>query len=123
MFEQPVNQFAPRIFLLLCRRHRIARQQHLRLDMNQHGGHVDEVCRDVHIQFSNLLHIHEILRRNLCNRDVVNVDVLLADQVQQQIEWSLVDIQHGNRKREVALFFFLSRVLRLRVGGTGHNHR
>ena len=48
----------------------------------------------------------------LRDRDVVNVDVLLADQVEQQIERPFVDVADGDGKREVALFF-LRRVLRL----------
>src|ERR1051326_5574267 len=64
----------------------IPRQQHFRLDVDQHRGHVDKFSCNVHIQLANLFHVRQILRRDLCNRNVVDVDVLLADQVQQQID-------------------------------------
>src|SRR5215471_3468728 len=105
MLQQAVDQFGPRIILLLCACHRIARQEHLRFDMYQHGGHVDELGRNVHVEFANLLDIREILRGDLRNRDVVDIDVLLADEIEQQIQRSLVDIRDGNGEGEIALFF------------------
>ncbi len=45
------------------------------------------------------------------DRNVVDVDVLLADQVEQQIERSLINISHGHGEGEVA---FRRRLLRSR---------
>ena len=57
MFQQAVDQFGARILLRLSGQVRVARQQHLRLDVNQHRGHVDEIGSYVHIQFAYLLNV------------------------------------------------------------------
>ena len=106
MLEQPVHQFAAWIFLLLGRRHRIPRQQHLRLDMNQNGGHVNKFRGYVHVEIANLLDISQILGSNLRNGNVVDVYVLFANQVEQQIQGPFVNVGNGNCKRKVALVFF-----------------
>jgi hypothetical protein len=46
------------------------------------------------------------LCRDAGNRDVVNVDILLANQIKQQIQRTFVDIADRDRKRRVTLFFF-----------------
>src|SRR5581483_7577967 len=46
----------------------------------------------------------------LRDRNVININVLLANQVEQQVQRSFVNIGHGNRKREIALLFFLGRL-------------
>src|ERR1035437_3199697 len=104
MLQQPVDQFVPRIFLFLRRRIRIARQEHFRLDVNQHRGHINKFGRHVHIEFANFLDVGQILRRDARDGNVINVDILLADQVQQQVERAFVNIGHGDRKRRIALF-------------------
>src|ERR1700728_1284224 len=123
MLQQSVDQFIPRIVLLLRGRQRIARQQQLRLDMNQHCGHINKLGRNVHVQLANLLHIRQILRRNLGDRNVVNIDVLLADQVQQQVQRAFVYIGHRDGKREVALFLLLRGFLRLTSGRSCNDRR
>ena len=95
MLDQPIDQLRARVVLSLRSRGRIARQQHLRLDVNQNRGHVDELGRDVHIQFAQFFHVGQILRRDSPDRNIVDVDVLLANQVEQQVERSFVDIAHA----------------------------
>ena len=52
-------------------------------------GRIETVRQlDVHLQ--GALHILQVLRRNLGDGDVVDVDLLLADQVQQQVERPVV---------------------------------
>ena len=101
---QPVDQFRARILLLFGRRQRIARQQHLRLDVNQHRRHVNEFGRDVHIQLAQLFDVGQILRGDLRDRNVVDVDVLLANQIEQQVERAFVNVADRDREREVTVF-------------------
>ena len=72
--------------------------------MNQHCRHVDKFGGDVYIQLAELLDIREILGRDLGDRDVVDVDVLLADQIQQQVERTFINAGDSDRKREVVGF-------------------
>src|SRR5271170_3031626 len=109
MLQQPVHQFGSRIFQLLGLRCRIARQQHLRLDVNQHGGHVDKIGRHIHVQLANLFHVGEILLGDAGNRNIVDVNILLANQIKQQVQRTFVYVGHRDRKRRIALFFFLLR--------------
>src|SRR5260370_9787025 len=109
MFEQALYQLVARI-VLIRRRVRIARQQHLALDVNQQRCHVDELGRNVYIQLFQVLDISEVLRRNLRDGDVVDVDVLFADQFQEQIERTVKDPADSDGKRELA---------GLRLGGLG----
>src|SRR5581483_5694860 len=74
--------------------------------MNQDRGHVDKLRRDIHIQFAQLLHITQVLGSDLRNRNVVDVNVLLADEVEQQVQRALVYISNGHRKGVVGLLFF-----------------
>ena len=106
MLKQPVDQFVPRIVLFISLRQRIARQQHLRFNVNKYGSHVNKISSHVNVQLANLFDVGQILRRDAGNRDIVNVDVLLADQVQQQVKRTFVNISDRNRKRRIALFLF-----------------
>ena len=91
VLQQPVDQLLARILfrdqLLQCR---IARQQHFRLDLDQGRGHVDELGAQLDIHLRGASDVLEILRGNLRDGDVIDVDLLLADQVQQQVERPVV---------------------------------
>src|SRR5581483_6200458 len=80
----------------------ITRQQHLRFDVDQQRGHVDELGGYIHIELLHSFYISEILRRELRDRNVVYVDVLLADQIEQKVEWAFVDLSYGHRERKLA---------------------
>jgi len=47
------------------------------------------------------------LRGDGCDRDVVDVDVLLADEVKQQVERPFIDVGDRDGKGIVALLFLL----------------
>ena len=49
---------------------RIARQQHFALDVDERGGHVDEVGTEFNIERGRLFHVLQILRGDLGDRDV-----------------------------------------------------
>ncbi len=61
--------------------------------MDQRRGHVDELGAQLDVQFQGALHVLQILLRDGGNRDVVDVDLLFADQVQQEIERPVVLLQ------------------------------
>jgi hypothetical protein len=63
-----------------------ARQQHLALDVDEQRGGVDELAGHIHVGGLELVDVGQELRRDLGDGNVVDVDVLLADQVQQQVE-------------------------------------
>ena len=108
VLEQPLHQLAPRVFGVAAEDVAgIARQQRLRLDVNQQRGHVDELARRVHVGLLQLMRVVEKLAGDARNRNVVDVDVLLADQVEQQIERPVVDLAHGDRERRLRSLFSL----------------
>ena len=82
--------------------------------MNQHGRHVDEFGRDVNIQFPQLFDVGQILCGDFRDRNIVDIDVLLANQIQQQVERTLVNAADADREGKVA--FLLAALLR----GCGH---
>jgi hypothetical protein len=47
-----------------------------------------------------VLHIAQILRRDFRDRNVINVDILLADKVQQQIKRAVIDLPDAYRERK-----------------------
>src|SRR2546425_10033110 len=60
---------------------------------------------DVHIQSSYFFDVREVLRRDLSDGNVVDIDVLLADEVELQVQRAFVDVTDSHRKREIALRF------------------
>src|SRR5208282_4571819 len=102
VLEQTVNELVARVFLRVRGSQRIARQQHLRLDVNQHRSHVDELGGHVHVELADALDVSEILRGDFGDGNVVDVNVLLADQVEQQVKRAFVDFAERDGEREVA---------------------
>jgi len=74
-----------------------ARQQHLRLDVDERGGHEQELAGDVEIQLLHQGDRVEVLRRDERDRDVVDAHLVLANEVQQQIERPL-EVRQLDRK-------------------------
>ncbi len=90
VFDEAMHEFRARIFLALGAGERIGWQEHLRLDVNQRRGHVNEIGGDVHVELFELVKIIEILARDLRDGNVVNVDFLLLDEIEQEIERAFV---------------------------------
>ena len=59
------------------------------LQINQLGRHGEEVAGRVQLILGQILHIFEILRRDLGHEDILDVHLRLFDQVQKQIEGSV----------------------------------
>ena len=98
MLQQPLHQLAAGVFGRLFGPSGSPRQQHLALDVNQQRSGVDELARHVHVAGLQLVHIGQKLRGDLGDGNVVNVDVLLANQVQQQIQRAVIHLAHKDRK-------------------------
>jgi len=73
--------------------------------VDQQRGRVDKLAGHVHVGGLELVHVGQKLRRDLGDGNVVDVDVLLADQVQQQVERAVIHLAHKHRKWR--LFSFL----------------
>ena len=91
MLEQPAHQRVARVLDLAfdAGGGLRPRQQHLRLDVDQRRRHHEELAGDVEIELLHQRDRLEVLRGDERDRDVVDVDLVLPDQVQQQIERSL----------------------------------
>ena len=76
------------------------RQQHARLDLGQHGGHHQILRRQLQIDRLHQFHVLHVLMRNLGNRYVEDLQILPADQVEQQVERPLERLEeHLQRLR------------------------
>ena len=60
---------------------------------------------NVHVEFADALDIGEILRGDFRDGDVVDIDILLANQIEQQVERAFVDFAEVNGEGKVAVFF------------------
>ena len=58
--------------------------------MDQRGRHVDELGAQIDIHLPRLLHVLEILRGDFGDGDVADVDLLLANQIQKQVERTFI---------------------------------
>ena len=73
--------------------HRSARQQHARFDLGQDRGHHQVFGGQLEAQVLHHADVFDVLARDLGDRDVEDVEVLAADQVQQQVERALEGIE------------------------------
>ena len=71
----------------------IARQQHLRLDLDQRRRHEDKLAAQIDIQLVRAAQEVEILIRDLRDRDVVDVDLVPANQVKQEADRPFVVLE------------------------------
>jgi hypothetical protein len=97
VLQQPPHQLGARV-LELALRSGPPRQQHLRLDAYQRRRHLQELARPVQPQLLHVPYRAQELLSDLRDRDVENVDILLADQVQQQIERAREPVQLNDER-------------------------
>src|SRR5256885_12993074 len=62
------------------------RSQHARLDLDEHGRHQQVLGRQLEVAAADLVDIAHVLARHVQHGNVEDVEVLLADQVQQQVQ-------------------------------------
>ena len=102
VFEQPPHQDVARILLVAVGAgSRLGpRQQHSGLDVNQRGGHHQEVAGHVEIQLLQQMNRIEILLRDDHDRDVVDVQLVFPDQIQKQIERAVEVVELDGKRIE-----------------------
>ena len=77
VFEQPAHQLGARILGLGAVGALLRRQQHARLDLDQHRRHQQVFGGELEIACADLLDVVEVLARHVRHRDVEDVEVLL----------------------------------------------
>ncbi len=88
VFQQPSDQLGSGV--LVFPEVAAPRQEHLRLDAHERRGHLQELAGPLQAQVPlDSLDRRDELTRDLRDRDVEDVDVLRADQVEQQVERAL----------------------------------
>ncbi len=98
MLKQTLDQLAARIFGGIVGPGGGAGQEHLALDVDEQRGGVDEVSGHVHVAGAELIDVGQKLRRDFGDGDVVDIDVLLADEIEQQVERAVVNLVHDDGK-------------------------
>src|SRR5512134_2474814 len=76
-------------FRLLAR----PRQQRLRFHVQEGRRHDEEFARNVQVQRLHRVEIGQVLLRDPRDRDVMDIELVLADQVQQEVERPLEDLE------------------------------
>ena len=93
VLQQAAHQLGARVFGFLTFGDLFRRQQHARLDFDQHRGHQQIFGCQLQIGGADLVNIHQVLARDGGHRDVKNVEVLLANQVEQQVQRTFKGLQ------------------------------
>ena len=93
VFDQSAHQLRTRVFRLLAFGHLARWQQHARLDLDQHRRHQKIFGRQFQVAPADLVHVHQVLPRHAGHRNIQDIEVLLADQVQQQIQRAFEGLQ------------------------------
>ena len=106
VFLQPANQLGARVFFFATFRRSRSRQQHARFDLGEHCSHEQIFAGQLELQLGHDLDVLHVLPRDLGDRNVENVEILAADQIQQQIERAFEgfeeDLQRIRRNIEIA---------------------
>ncbi|SLM48652.1 protein of unknown function [Nitrospira japonica] len=103
VFEQPPHEFLARIRPVILVLHGfVDRQQHLRLDLEQRGGHDQKLPRNGEIQLGHRFEVVEVLAGDQRDGNVIDIDLALLDEMQQKIERPL-EILDANLVWELGL--------------------
>ncbi len=105
VLEQAAHQLGARVFGFLALGRLLGRQQHARLDLDQHRRHQQVLGGELEVGLAHFVDVAQVLPRQPRHRDVEDVEVLLADQVEQQVERAFEgleeDLQRLRRDVEV----------------------
>ena len=69
--------------------------------MDQGRRHKHKLRADIEIHLARLFEISQILRRDGGDRDIADVDLLLADQIEQKVERALVMVEMNVKGRAI----------------------
>ena len=92
VLQQPADQFLPRVFQLLLD-FLFARQHHPRLDLDQRAGHVEKIAHRVDVDLLQHGDVFEKLVGDRRDRNVRHVELVLAHQIQQQVQRTAKHLQ------------------------------
>ena len=121
IFKQAAHQLGARVFSLFAFGHLFRGQQHARLDLDQHGRHQQVFRSQLQVAGADLIDIAQILARHTRHRDVKDVEVLLANQIQQQVQRAFKGLQKDLQRVWWDVEVIGQRKQRLPVQ-TGHGH-
>ena len=96
VFDELADQFPARIFLFALvfdRSLQIDRQQGAAFDVEKIRGHDDELAADLDVDGLHRLEIFEVLPGDPLDRNVINIHLVLAHEVEQEVERSLEDVE------------------------------
>ena len=95
------------------------RQQQARLDLHQHRRHHQVLGGELEVGRAHRLDVLQVLARERRHRDVEDVEVFLADQVQKQVEGALEGLEHDLQRirRDVEVVRQLDDRLAVDLGG------
>jgi hypothetical protein len=93
VLEQAAHQLGARVLGLGAALLALGRQQHARLDLDEHGRHEQVFGGQLQVAAADLVHVAQVLARDIHHGDVEDVEVLLADQVEQQVQRPLEGLQ------------------------------
>ena len=85
VFLEPAHEIGARIRLVLLDRGRAGKQQP-RLDLGQGRGHHEILPGELEAQLPHELHVFHILPGDLRNGNVQDVEVLTADEIEEEVE-------------------------------------
>ena len=68
-------------------------QHHAALDHHERGGHHDELARHVEIELAHEVEVLHVLLGDAPDRDVVDLQLLAADEIQKQIKGPLENFE------------------------------
>ena len=88
---------------------RVGREEHPALDVGERRRHHEELAREVEVEHLHRLEVGGVLVGDAGDGDVVDVHLVLADEVEQEVERTLEDLeadlvvvglelQHGGRR-------------------------
>ena len=83
VLEQPLREVGARILRGLPGR---ARQEHLRLDVDELGRHGDVLRRDVEVELAHRVEVRGVLLRDVGDRDVGDRHLVDADEMEEEVE-------------------------------------
>lgn len=84
LLQAPHELGARILFFLPVRRHN-PRQQHAGLDLRQHRRHQQILARELELQLGHHVDVLHVLTRDLRDRNIEDIQVLLANEIEQQI--------------------------------------
>src|SRR6201996_1505274 len=97
VLEEALDEFAARVFgVTEVELGGVAWEKHAGLDVDEQRGGVDELAGGVDVGLLQVARVLEELGGDARHRDVVDVDVLLADEVEQEVEGAVVDQADGD---------------------------